>query len=218
MSEDALQSQAFERATLQSESYRTVGMLSFLGALVIFVVARGLATHNPKIAALQIGFLVIVIAHEIFMLRAIKKALLAEKEMAADKWMLNVFLESQIPTVALFLLLSGPWLKPHEVLVAPAVLIYFLLIILSTLRLSPILTTLTGVLSALGYLFVTFYTISFHPDSDALPRTVYFIYAALILTAGIIAAVVAGRIRSHVVAALRQVELNNKLEQVNHDL
>ena len=217
-----LRSRAFQRATLQSESYRTAGMLCFLAALGIFVIARAIATQDRLIAALQIAFLAVVIAHEFFMFRAIRKALRDEKEMAADKWMLNVFLESQIPTVALFLLLSGPWLRPFQVLVAPAVLIYFLLIILSTLRLSPILSILTGTLSALGYLFVTFYTTTFYQASevqtDALPTAVYFIYAGLILTGGVVAAVVAGRIRSHVVAALREAELKSQLDQVNHDL
>jgi serine phosphatase RsbU (regulator of sigma subunit) len=197
-------------------------MLCFLAALGIFVIARAIATQDRLIAALQIAFLAVVIAHEFFTWRAIRKALRDEKEMAPDKWMLNVFLESQIPTVALFLLLGGPWLRPFQVLVAPAVLIYFLLIILSTLRLSPILTMLTGVLSALGYLFVTFYTTTFYRNSetqtDALPSTVYFIYAGLILTGGILAAVVSGRIRSHVVAALSEAELKSKLDQVNHDL
>jgi serine phosphatase RsbU (regulator of sigma subunit) len=193
-------------------------MLSFLAALGIFVVARAIATHDRPIAALQIAFLAVVIAHEFFMWRAIGKALRDEKEMAPEKWMLNVFLESQIPTVAVFLLLGGPWFTPYQALVAPAVLIYFLLIILSTLRLSPVLTMLTGVLSALGYLFVTFYTITFYQSSDALPTTVYFIYAGLILTGGILAGVVSGRIRSHVVAALREAELKSKLDQVNHDL
>src|SRR6185369_3853877 len=133
-----------------------------------------------------------------------------------------VFLESQIPTVALFLLLGGPWLSPFQALVAPAVLVYFLLIILSTLRLSPTLTMLTGVLSAAGYLLVTFYTMfryqNSEAQSEALPAAVYHIYAALIFIAGIVAALVAGRIRTHVAAALREAELNSQLAQINHDL
>src|SRR4030095_11618298 len=135
MSEETLRSQVFQRATLQSESYRTAGMLCFLAALGVFVIARAITTQNRLIVALQIAFLALVIIHEFFMLRSIRKALRDEKEMRTDKWMLNVFLESQIPTVAVFLLLGGPWFTPHQALVAPAVLIYFLLIILSTLRL-----------------------------------------------------------------------------------
>ena len=222
MSEATLKSEAFQRAALTSESYRSTGLLCFLGVLTIFVIARGLATGDLPVVVLQLLFLAFVIAHEVIMLRAIKRALRDGSEIAPDKWVLNVFLESQIPTVALLLLLGGPWFSPFQALVAPAVLIYLLLIILSTLRLSPRLTILTGILSALGYLFVTFYaTLRFQDSearSDALPLTVYYIYAGLILTGGILGAVVASRIRTHVTAALREAEVKSKLDQVNHDL
>ena len=222
MSEDALKSDAFQRAALTSESYRSTGLLCLLGALAIFVIVRGITSGDVPVVVLQFVFLALVITHELFMLRAIRKALDEGAEIHPDKWVLNVFLESQIPTVALLLLLGAPWFSPYEALVAPAVLVYFLLIILSTLRLSPTLSILTGLLSALGYLFVTFYTAmrfqNSEARSDALPMTIYFIYAGLILTGGILAAVVASRIRTHVAAALREAELKNQREQVNHDL
>ena len=222
MSEVALKSQAFQRATLQSESYRTTGLLCLLGALAIFLLARGIATGDVTTVVLQFVFLGLVIAHETMMLRALGKALRDSSEIAPEKWVLNVLIESQIPTVALFFLLNGPWLSPYQVLVAPAVLVYLLLIILSTLRLNPALTMLTGLLSALGYLLVTFYTAmrfqNSQAQSAALPLAVYFMYAGLILTGGILAGVVAGRIRIHVAAALREAELKSKLDQVNHDL
>ena len=215
---DALQSEAFQRAEITSEAYRTTGLLCLLGALAIFVIARGIVIGDFLLLALQLAFLAVVIVHEVRMLRALKRALRNEGEIRPDKWVINVLLESQIPTVALLLLLTGPWLSPHQVLVAPAVLVYFLLIILSTLRLNPSLIVLTGLLSAVGYLFVTFYATIRFQDSEALPLTVYFIYAGLILVGGILAAVVASRIRIHVQAALREAELKSKLEQVNHDL
>ena len=222
MTKDALKSEAFQRAALTSESYRTTSLLCLLGALAIFVIVRGIASGDVPIVVLQFAFLALVITHELFLLRAIRRALHDGTEINPDKWVLNVLLESQIPTVAVLLLLGSPWFTPFQALVAPAFLIYFLIIILSTLRLSPTLSVLTGLLSALGYLLVTFYTaIRFQSSdarADALPMTVYFIYAALLLTGGIIAAVVASRIRTHVEAALREVELKNQLEQVNHDL
>jgi serine phosphatase RsbU (regulator of sigma subunit) len=222
MAEDELNSAAFQRAALTSEAYRTTGLLFLLGALALFVIARGITTRELSLVVLQFVFLTLVIAHEAVMLRAIKRVLRNGGQIAPNKWVLNVVLESQIPTVALFLLLSVAWLRPYQVLVAPAVLLYFLLIILSTLRLSPSLTILTGLLSALGYLFVTFYTMTRFQDvaarSDALPLTVYLMYAGVILTGGLLAALVATRIRTHVEAALREAELKSKLEQVNHDL
>lgn len=222
MSEGVLQSEAFHRAEITSESYRTTGLLCLLGALTIFVIARGIMLGDVPLSALQLAFLAVVITHEVRMLRAIKRALRNEGEIRQDRWMINVLLESQIPTVALLILLTGPWLNPHQVLVAPAVMVYFLLIILSTLRLNPSLIVLTGLLSAVGYLFVTFFTATAFPnfgtEKDALPLTVYFIYAGLILVGSVLAAVVAGRIRIHVEAALREAELKSKLDQVNHDL
>ena len=216
MSEAAVQSEAFHRAEITSESYRTTGLLCLLIALTIFVIARGLVIGDFLLPALQLAFLAVVLVHEVRMLRALKRTLRNEGEVTSDKWLINVVLESQIPTVALLLLLTGPWLTPEQVLLAPAVLLYFLLIILSTLRLNPSLIVLTGLLSAVGYLFVTFYTAS--KFQNALPMTVYFIYASLILAGGILAAVVASRIRIHVQAALREAELKSKLDQVNHDL
>lgn len=222
MSKDVINSEAFRRATLTSESHRTTGLLCLLGTLAIFVVVRGSATGDIPVVVFHSAFLVFVIGHELVRLRAIRRGLRDGSERVLDKWLLNVFLESQIPTVAILVLLAGPWFSPYQALVAPAVLIYFLLIILSTLRLSPALTTLTGLLSALGYLFVTFYTAvrfqNSEAQSGALPMYVYFIYAGVILTGGILAAVVAARIRTHVAAALREAELKGKLDEVNHDL
>jgi serine phosphatase RsbU (regulator of sigma subunit) len=219
MSEDALKSEAFQRAALTSESYRTTGLLCLLITLTIFVVARGIAGGDFPLVVVQFVFLALVIAHEFVMLRAVRSALRERQEVPPRKWVLNLLIESQIPTVALFLLLGGSWLSPPQVLVAPVVLVYFLLVILSTLRLSPALSVLTGLLSALGYLFITFYTaMRFQNAAGQFPLAFSFIYAVLILTGGVLAAFVAGRIRTHVTAALREAELKSKLDQVNHDL
>src|SRR5258705_4652346 len=84
------------------------------------------------------------------------------------------------------------------------------------------LSVLTGLFSAAGYLAVTLYTFAQYANPDAgvavFPSSVYFFYAGLILAGGIIAAAVAGQIRSHVLAALRAAELQRQLEPVNHDL
>lgn len=220
MGEAAFKSKAFQRAALKSESYRSIGLLCLLSALTIFAIARGVAAGDLQLVVLQLVFLALVIAHEFIMLRAIRAALREKRAGPANKWVLNIFIESQIPTVALFLLPNVSWLSPQQVLVAPVVLVYLLLIILSTLRLSPALSVLTGLLSAAGYLFAVFYSATRFQNaawqSRALPLA--FIYAGLILAGGILAAFVASRIRTHVAAALREAELQSKLDQVNHDL
>jgi hypothetical protein len=222
MSANNPESQAFYRATLNSEWYRIAGLLSMLGLLLAYAVVRALAFGEFRLLMAETLVLAIAIAHEAFMLKAIGRALKHDRDIPSVAWMFNVLVESQLPTVALFLLLASEWLTPSQVLVAPAVMVYFLFIILSTLRLSPVLTVLTGVLSALGYLMVAFYAAAkFENSADrlaVLPRAVYFTYAGAILAGGILAAVVSWQIRGHVAAALREAALQNELERVNHDL
>lgn len=217
-----MRSRAFERATLKSESYRVVALLCVLVAMTVFAIVRGLASHNYLLLVGQILVLAFMIAHESVMLRAIKAALHYEERISPELWVFNVLIESQLPTVALFILLLAQWMTPHQVLVAPAIVLYFLFITLSTLRLRPRLTLMTGALSALGYLFVALYVQFRFGDSvntgDRFPFPVYVVYAGLILAAAIIAAVVASQIRGYVNAALREAKLHSELERINHDL
>ena len=217
-----LESHGFYRATLNSEWYRIAGLLGVLGLLLVYTIARALAFGEFRLLLAQTLVLAIAIAHETIMLWAIRRALDHDRDILPVAWMLNVLVESQLPTVALFLLLASQWLTPSQVLVAPAVMVYFLFIILSTLRLSPSLTVLTGLLSALGYLMVAFYAATKFENSEArlavMPRAVYFTYAVAILAGGILAAVVSWQIRGHVAAALREAALQNELERVRHDL
>ena len=218
----ALQSRAFERASLKSESYRVIALLCVLAIITLLVVVRGVLTRNYVLLVGQIVVLGFVIAHEAVMLRAIRGALRDDEQMLPELWVFNVLIESQIPTVALFILLLAQWMTPYQVLVAPAIVLYFLFITLSTLRLRPALTLVTSLLSALGYILVTFYVHLFYVDPAALvfrfPLIVYFVYAALILTGGIIAAAVAQEVRGYVKAALREAKLQGELERINHDL
>lgn len=217
-----LRSRALGRASLKSESYRVIALLCVLGAIAILVVVRGVVIGNYALLLGQIVVLAFVIAHEAVMLRAIKAALRDDEELVPELWVFNIFIESQIPTVSLFILLLAQWMTPFQVLVAPAIVLYFIFITLSTLRLSPSLTLVTGLLSALGYLFVTFYVHFRFGDSatavDTFPFAVYAVYTGLIFAAGIIAAFVAAELRGYVTAALREAKLQSELQQINHDL
>jgi serine phosphatase RsbU (regulator of sigma subunit) len=222
MSAEHIESHSFYRATLNSERYRIAGLLGVLGALMVYTIARGIMVGGFRLLWVQTIVLALVIAHEALVLRAVKQALQDDKNVPAATWAVSVLVESQLPTLALFLLLASQWMTPYQVLVAPAVLVYFLFIILSTLRLSPSRTVLTGLMSTLGYLFAVFYIERKFQDSrlalGAFPLSIYLIYGSLILIGGILAAVVGGQIRRHVAAALREADLQGKLDQVKHDL
>jgi serine phosphatase RsbU (regulator of sigma subunit) len=214
----ALKSRTFERASLRSESYRVVTLLSVLVAIAILAIVRGAATQNYLLLVGQIAVLALVIAHESVMLYAIRSALRDDEPVVPELWVFNVLIESQLPTVALFVLLLVEWMTPYQVLVAPAIVLCFLFITLSILRLRPTLTLITGFLSAVGYLFVVLYVHLRFTDSTAFPFPVYLTYAALIFAAGIIAALVARQARGYVTAAVREAKLEGELQQINHDL
>jgi serine phosphatase RsbU (regulator of sigma subunit) len=222
MSVGQIESRAFQRAALKSESYRIFVLLCLLGALMVYTILRGLAASEYGLLLAQAMLLALAIGYEAFMLVVVKRALQRGRDVPQKMRILNLFIETQLPTVALFLLSNSQMMSPYQALVAPALLIYLFFIILSTLRLSPSLSVLTGLLAALGYIAITLYTVMSYPRSEthpgAFPPAVYFIYAGLLLASGIVAAFVAWQIRVHVSAALREAELQSALERVNHDL
>jgi serine phosphatase RsbU (regulator of sigma subunit) len=199
-----------------------VGILFVLGVMLLFVVTRGIATGQYLLLTAQTSVVALFIVHELVMLRAVRYALAEHDDVDPERWILNVFVESQVPTIGLFLLLASDWQTPYQVMFAPVILVYFLLIILSTLRLSPTLSFLTGLLSALGYLFTFFYTEFRYQGSTAtllaLPYAVYITYGALIFAGGLLAAFVADKIRGHVAAALREADLQKEVARMSHDL
>ena len=221
MSEERVESTAFHRAALRSESHRIIGLLGILAVLMIEVIARNLAIGQFRLLYWQTLALALAIACEVFTLARVKRALRTELDVPHAIWLMNVFIDSALPTLGLLLLVESRYMDPYQALFAPVVLLYFLFIILSTLRLKPSLSVLTGLLSALGYLGVTAYVTRLHPRPDAGPSAsplFSLVYAGSILAGGILAAVVAGQIRNYVIAALRQAELQRELERVNHDL
>jgi serine phosphatase RsbU (regulator of sigma subunit) len=131
----------------------------------------------------------------------------------------NLTVEVLVPTLALFLLTGISLLGPYRTLVAPVVLAFPLLIILSTLRLDPRLCRLTGVLSGLGYFAATAYTFSRFPrPPGAFQLPMYVTYGLLLILAGFVAGAVAGEIRKHVLASLQEIETHRQLDRVRQDL
>ncbi len=222
MSVAEIQSKAFNLAALKSERIRILGLLAAMVALLVVVAVRVLIVGNealvqqfPQVTAL----LLFVIAYEAAILLIVKRALRRSEELSTRFLVLNLFIETLFPSLGILILTADPTMGAYQALLAPAGLIYFFFILLSTLRLNPMLARLTGFFSALGYLTVTAFTFWQYPDPEGnLPRfgvEIYLTYAALILVGGFIAAAVTAQIRTHVAAALEEAETRSKLE---HDL
>lgn len=212
-----IESKAFQRAELESESHRIVGMLGLLGMLMLYVVLRGVSTGAFRLLVAQTAVLAAAAAYEAGMLAIVKRALKNDGEVSLVIVILNVFIETQLPTVAILLLIKSGLVEPQIALVSPAVLLYFLFIILSTLRLSPGLCIMTGLAAVGGYIAVTL-SIGIRDNGALGGVPIYLLYAILIYGGSVVAAIVASQIRNHVFAALNEAELKSQLDHVNHDL
>jgi serine phosphatase RsbU (regulator of sigma subunit) len=101
------------------------------------------------------------------------------------------------------------------------VLVFFIFIILSTLRLNPRICVLSGAVASVTYLSAALY-LGWRPPVPGIParvtQTNVGLNAIILLTGGIVAGAVAREVRKHVEAALREAETKRKLDAVEHDL
>ena len=137
-------------------------------------------------------------------------------------WVANTIFECILPTVVLLALTGDKtWLGPYRALVTSSILVYCLFIILSTLRLSPILCVIAGLSSSLSYLSLYLFTLHVAPHNQYrhfMPDRTYVNMTILLFGCGLVAAAVARQIRKHVIAALTEAETRRKLDRIEYDL
>src|SRR5262249_37363947 len=162
-----------------------------------------------------------VAAYESWTLWKVDRALQAQRCLSARFWIVSTILETSIPAFAIAFLTSAEVEISYRPLASPAVLAYFIFIILSTLRLSPWISSLSGVIAAVTYIASAAY-LGWRPPLPGTPapatQSGVSLNAITLLAGGLIAGAVAAQIRKHVEAALREAETRSKLEGVQRDL
>ena len=220
-----IQSPAFQLARLRSERARVLTLLGVFGSLFLLVLIRGgmslLQGYRGEAWPFAI-LLAAMIAYEVFWLKFVDQAIERSLEIPTATWTKNILVESLLPTIVLFLQIYTPHIGPDRALTSPAVLVYFLFIILSTLHLDPYLSRLSGAFAAAGYGAIATYIWILFPQVAAGEKLLVYgtavSYAALLLLGGFAAGSVAGQIRQHVIAALHEAENRAKIAQLEHDL
>jgi len=215
-----INSPAFRRARLKSEEYRSFVLICLLSVLAIYGTFRALAAENYPLLLEQLIIFVIVIGFEAFMFFLVRRTLAKDADLPQAAWVINILIETQIPTIAIISIIENQMNTPFQALISPAVLVYGLLITLSVLRLSPNLAVLNGAFSAIGYIGAIIYVQVYYASSATriFPFGVSLVFAGMIFTGGLVAAFVASRTRIYVVSALREAELESELKRVKHDL
>jgi serine phosphatase RsbU (regulator of sigma subunit)/protein-S-isoprenylcysteine O-methyltransferase Ste14 len=217
-----IQSEAFNRAALKSDQYRAIGLLYICGALAIVgIISVVFSFQEVGMLGHLLAFWISLAAYEGILLAITRQAQWLGRYVRPWLWVVNTVIESLLPSLLLLGLTGSALVGPYHAMVSSSVLIYFLFIILSTLRLRPMLCVLAGVSSAVGYtavLLVTLYAAPNHPNRHFMPDQTYINYAVLLLGAGVVAAAVARQIRQHLMAALAEVETRRKLDRIEFDL
>lgn len=121
---------------------------------------------------------------------------------------LNVFLETSVPTVMMFMAVS--LMGPRDALGSPAFLLYFFFILLSILRLDARLCLFTGLVAGVEhFLFVEYVIGTLGPEAQAsFWRTpVYnFSRSLMLLVGGLVAGLLARQIKRQVEVSVRTVQ------------
>lgn len=224
MRTNQVKSEAFQHAELVSERLRILGVLGFITIFILVTVVRVFVIRTAAATTPRFwNFLLaaLLIAFELWMLRKTGRAIESKASFPARFWILSTILETSIPAFFLAFLTSPQFDVVYRPLASPAVLVFFIFIILSTLRLSPWIGFLSGAVAAVTYIAAAVY-LGWRPPLPGAPapvtQTSVSLNALTLLVGGVVAGAVAGQIRKHVQAALHEAETKRKLEAVQHDL
>ena len=218
-------SPAFMQALLQSERLR---IRIVIAVIVAAIAIRSLRTFilfsraNLTSLVFTSLFIVIVLLYELLMLRAVNRSIQTGRDLPRAAWAAHIVVETCIPALALAFLSSSTMEAAYKPLANPVVLLYFIFIILSTLRLDPNACRLAGIVAAISYLLAAAYlgwVPTFGSGASVLsPDKVVVGFAITFVIGGFVAGAVAGEIRKQVEAALREAETKREVERLTHDL
>jgi serine phosphatase RsbU (regulator of sigma subunit) len=218
-------SPAFLKALLESERLRIRVVIAAIGGIFAIQTLRTVFLFNREnlnqwvIASLIVA---VFVTYELRVLRALNRSIQDGRDLPTAAWTANIVVETCIPALALVFLSRGVIEAAYKPLANPTVLLYFLFIILSTLRLDPTVSRLSGIVAAVSYLLASAY-LGWVPRlgggaSMLSPERVVISFALAFVIGGFVAGAVAGEIRKQVEAALREAEMQRQVERLRHDL
>ncbi|TKD01371.1 adenylate/guanylate cyclase domain-containing protein [Polyangium fumosum] len=123
---------------------------SYPGAMAEFFHSR---LDRVRVGLLLGGFA----AYELVALRGVEKLIQSRKKPPAARRYVDTLVETSLPTLAIIYYMSI--VEPFEALLLPPAFVYFVFILLSTLRLDPKLCIFSGIVAATEYTLLAFFTL-----------------------------------------------------------
>ncbi|HTQ48069.1 MAG TPA: adenylate/guanylate cyclase domain-containing protein [Polyangiaceae bacterium] len=212
--------QRLAREILAAERFRatllavlpTVTMLAFLAVSSAYPDVVTALLHG-KFDRAPVGlFLCAVAGFEFHVLYATERMLKNGQRPSAARRYGYAFVETSLPT--LVIVYYATILGPVQALLMPSAFVYFVFILLSTLRLDFALSAFTGLVAAVEYAALALFwgsadTTVAEPVLTSLPQ--HLAKACILLVAGIAAGFVAGRLRSSFSRAIQSLEERSRI-------
>jgi adenylate cyclase len=207
---------AFDRALsaeiLASEQMRIRALAITLALLLVFDQALFLLApdflrrliRGPVPTWLPLRVIGPFLAYEVVVLLALRYRASRGKDMPRAARFANAAIETSLPTVILWVMIE--YASPAVAFGTWPSLLYFVFIVASTLRLDFWLAAFTGAMAAIGYLGLVYAVLPVDPAAaDPLfAPPLHWVKAAIMLIAGIVAGLVAMRLRTKFRAAVAE--------------
>lgn len=210
------------REILVAERLRAT-LLALVPGIAMLVVLAGSALDPTLLATIFRGpvdrvpiglFLGVVATYEFYALCSIERLIRSEKKPPALRRYVNALIEVSLPSCVIVYYMTI--IEPVHALLLPPTFVYFIFILLSTLRLDFWLSVFTGLVAALEYAGFSLAVVG--PDTVAgdgtgsLPH--HLGKACILLVSGFAAGFVARRLRKSFVNTLESIEDRNRVLNV----
>jgi hypothetical protein len=133
-------STAFQLARLKSERLRILILLSVIGLVFVVRSFRTVLYYNSGNVHLWMitsACLAMAVLYEWLMLRTVNRALQSGRTLPRAVWIANIILETSLPAFFIAFFPGNTIEQAYKPLANPAILVFFVFIILSTLHLNP---------------------------------------------------------------------------------
>lgn len=218
------QSESFAEAALRSERVRIIGMVVLLGLLVIVSLVRII---RPMPVAPHVGWMLLGIhgayfVYEWIMLVVVSRRVARGHDLPPVVYRINAAAEALLPILAMSSGILFTTLDPYVVLLMPALPFILVLMIMSTLRVDPLLAAFGGTVSTMGYTVLVTYVFSRYPyaeyNAGELHWSIYVFMVLILMLGTTVATFVAAQARQHVIAALHEAQVKREKERMEADL
>ena len=155
-------------------------------------------------------------AYELVSLRGIEKLIATRREPPAIRRYVDTLVETSLPTLTIVYYMSI--VEPFEALLLPPAFVYFVFILLSTLRLDPWLCVFSGFVAAVEYALLAIFTLGAGPERaqiSVLASVPHHLGKALVLlVSGVLAGFVARRLVKELHRTLESVAERSRILSV----